>query len=119
MIQKLEILKTWATVIVIAIRGINIFIFYLMVTIRHTFDSYVIKNIFIYSSYLSSSSRKDSNFSQEKLNNMPLKNEDYCILTYFEDFTSLYVGKAIKSDKDGSYNFFDFDTLCKTACSTG
>ncbi|KAE9524914.1 hypothetical protein AGLY_014964 [Aphis glycines] len=70
------------------------------------------------SSYLSSSYRKGSTFSQEKLNNISLKNEDYCILTYFEDFTCLYVGKAIKSDKDGSYNFFDFDTLCKTACST-
>lgn len=90
-----------------------------MVTIRHLFDSYVNRKIFIYSSYLSNSSRKDSTFSQEKLNNMPLKNEDYCILTYFEDFTCLYVGKAIKSDKDGCYNFFDFDTLCKTACSTG
>ncbi|XP_026818102.1 uncharacterized protein LOC113557019 isoform X2 [Rhopalosiphum maidis] len=68
--------------------------------------------------YLSSSSRKGSIFSQEKLNSMPLKNEDYCILTYFEDFTCLYVGKAIKSDTDDSYNFFDFDILCETACST-
>ncbi|XP_022168298.1 uncharacterized protein LOC111032328 isoform X2 [Myzus persicae] len=68
--------------------------------------------------YLSSSSRKGSFFNEEKLNNVPLKNKDYCIMTYFEDLTCLYVGKAIKSDNDGSYDFVDFDTLHKTAIST-
>jgi len=50
---------------------------------------------------------------------VPLRNEDYCILTYFEDFTCLYVGKAMKCDNNGSYNFVEFDTLQKTATSTG
>ncbi|XP_029347622.1 uncharacterized protein LOC100166817 isoform X3 [Acyrthosiphon pisum] len=67
--------------------------------------------------YLSSSSKKDSFFSKEKLNNVPFKNKDYCILTYFEDFTCLYVGKAIKSD-NGSYDFADGIILTKTAKST-
>jgi len=49
---------------------------------------------------------------------VPLKNEDYCILTYFEDFSCLYGGKAIKCD-NGSYDFVDYDTLSKTATSTG
>jgi len=50
---------------------------------------------------------------------VPFKNKDYCILTYFEDFTCLYAGKAVKSGNDGSYDFFDFDILSKTVCSTG
>eukprot|EP00102_Acyrthosiphon_pisum_P023137 XP_016660347.1 PREDICTED: uncharacterized protein LOC107883907 [Acyrthosiphon pisum] len=64
--------------------------------------------------YLSSSSV----ISKGKLNNVPLKNEDYCILTYFEDFTCLYVGKAIKCGNNGSYSFIDLETLDKTAKST-
>eukprot|EP00102_Acyrthosiphon_pisum_P026205 XP_016663415.1 PREDICTED: uncharacterized protein LOC100569023 [Acyrthosiphon pisum] len=62
--------------------------------------------------------RKCSFISEEKLNNVPLKNEDYCILTYFKDFTCLYVGKAIKCGNNGSYDFVDFDTLLNTAEST-
>ncbi|XP_008187183.1 uncharacterized protein LOC100570802 [Acyrthosiphon pisum] len=62
--------------------------------------------------------RKDSFISEKKLNNVQLKNEDYCILTYFEDFTSLYVGKAIKCGNNGSYNFFEYDTIFNTANST-
>lgn len=50
---------------------------------------------------------------------MPFKNEDYCILTYFEDFTCLYVGKARKCDNNGSYDFVDGDTPFETARSTG
>ena len=50
---------------------------------------------------------------------MPLKNEDHCILTYFEDFTCLYIGKAIKRDNDGRYDFVDINTLSNTAESTG
>jgi len=75
--------------------------------------------MYIYSLYLSSSSRKGTFFNEDKLNNVLLKNKDYCILTYFEDFTCLYAGKAVKSDIDGSYNFVDFDILQKTANSTG
>jgi len=75
--------------------------------------------MYVYSLYISSCFRKGSFISKEQLNNVPLKNEDYCILTNFEDFTCLYVGKAIKCDKDGSYNFIDYDTLFKTSLSTG
>jgi len=78
--------------------------------------------MYIYSLYLSSSSRKGSFFSEEKLvkkNNVPFKNEDYCILTYFEDFTCLYVGKAIKRVDNGSFDFADGIILTKTARSTG
>jgi len=50
---------------------------------------------------------------------VPLKNGDYCILTYFEDFTCLYAGKAIKSGDNGSYDFVDCATLINTAESTG
>jgi len=71
--------------------------------------------MYIHSLYLSSSSV----ISKEKLNNVPLKNEDYCILTYFEDFTCLYVGKAMKCGNNGSYSFVDSDTLINTAKSTG
>ncbi|XP_029344966.1 uncharacterized protein LOC100167801 isoform X2 [Acyrthosiphon pisum] len=69
------------------------------------------------SSYVSRTLKRVSFSSKEKLNNVPLKNEDYCILTYFEDFTSLYVGKAIKCD-NGSYDFVDINTLLNTAKST-
>ncbi|KAL4141977.1 hypothetical protein QTP88_004511 [Uroleucon formosanum] len=65
-----------------------------------------------------SSFRKGSFFNEEKLNNVPFKNEDYCILTYFEDFTCLYVGKARKCDNNGSYDFVDGDTPFETARST-
>lgn len=84
-----------------------------------TLEKYVHRKIYIYNLYLSSSFRKDSFFSEEKLNNVPLKNEDYCILTYFEDFTCVYVAKARKCDDNGSYDFVDSDTLYKTANSTG
>lgn len=77
------------------------------------------KKIYIYSLYLSSSSRKGSFLSDEKLNIVPFKNKDYCILTYFEDFTCLYAGKAVKCDNDGSYEFIDFDVIEKTVHSTG
>ncbi|XP_060862031.1 uncharacterized protein LOC132939048 [Metopolophium dirhodum] len=70
------------------------------------------------SSYVSRTLRKGSFISEKNLNNVPLKNEDYCILTYFEDFTCLYVGKAIKCGNTGSYNFVDYDTLLNTANST-
>ncbi|XP_060858547.1 uncharacterized protein LOC132935918 isoform X2 [Metopolophium dirhodum] len=61
--------------------------------------------------------RRGSFISEEKLNNVPLKNEDYCMLTYFEDFTCLYVGKAIKCN-NGSYTFVDYDTVRYTNEST-
>ncbi|XP_060860314.1 uncharacterized protein LOC132937513 [Metopolophium dirhodum] len=67
--------------------------------------------------HVSRTFRKGSFISKEKLNNVPLKNEDYCILTYFKDFTCLYVGKAIQCGNNGSYNFVDYDTLLNTAKS--
>jgi len=80
---------------------------------------YVNKKIYIYSLYLYSSSRKGSFLNDEKLNIVPFKNNDYCILTYFEDFTCLYAGKAVKCGNNGSYNFVDFNILEKTINSTG
>ncbi|CAI6358820.1 unnamed protein product [Macrosiphum euphorbiae] len=68
--------------------------------------------------YVSRTLRRGNFISEEKLNNVPLKNEDYCILTYFEDFTCLYIGKAIKRDNDGRYDFVDINTLSNTAEST-
>ncbi|CAI6358736.1 unnamed protein product [Macrosiphum euphorbiae] len=62
--------------------------------------------------------RRGNFISEEKLNNVPLKNEDHCILTYFEDFTCLYIGKAIQRDNDGRYDFVDINTLSNTAEST-
>jgi len=50
---------------------------------------------------------------------LPFKNEDYCILTYFEDFTCLYVGKAIQCGDNGSYDFVNSVIVTKTAKSTG
>eukprot|EP00102_Acyrthosiphon_pisum_P022410 XP_016659620.1 PREDICTED: uncharacterized protein LOC107883660 [Acyrthosiphon pisum] len=68
--------------------------------------------------HLSRTFRKGSFLSEEKLNNVPLKNEDICILTYFKDFTCLYVGKAIKCGNNGSYNFVDYDPVINTAMDT-
>lgn len=48
-----------------------------------------------------------------KLYDIPLKNEDYCFITYFEDITCVYVCKAIK--KDTKYEVYNFDILTKTA----
>jgi len=80
---------------------------------------YFHRKIYIYSLYPSRNFRKESFISEEKLNNVPLKNEDYCILTFFKDLTCLYAGNAIRCDNNGSYNFVDYDTLLNTAKSTG
>ncbi|XP_029341209.1 uncharacterized protein LOC115033194 [Acyrthosiphon pisum] len=68
--------------------------------------------------HLSRTFRKGSFLSEEKLNNVPLKNEDICILTYFKDFTCLYVGKAIKCGNNGGYDFVDYDTVLNTTMDT-
>jgi len=86
----------------------SMFLFYLKINNVH-------RKMYVHSLYVPSSSV----ISKENLNNVPFKNEDYCILTYFNDFTCLYVGKAMKCGNNGSYYFVDYDIVIKTAKSTG
>lgn len=53
-----------------------------------------------------------------KQNNLMFKNGDYCKITFFEDFTCLYVCKALKKDEN-DYGVLDTDLILKTASSTG
>lgn len=50
---------------------------------------------------------------------MPLENKDYCIITYFEDFSCIYVCKVIYDDINDTYDLCDGDVLLETAKSTG
>jgi len=57
--------------------------------------------------------RRNSFLISPKHYDLPLKNKDYCLVTYFEDFSCIYVCKAIK--KDTEYEVYNFDILTKTA----
>lgn len=76
--------------------------------------------IFIFSSYLSHSFRKGSFHGLKKTcNDLPFKNGDSCVITFFDSYTCVYVVKALKSITDNSYSICNSDIVSETATSTG
>ncbi|VVC40574.1 Hypothetical protein CINCED_3A001375 [Cinara cedri] len=45
---------------------------------------------------------------------IPLENGSVCLITFVEDFNSIYVCKAIKNDKGPTYSLCNYDILLKT-----
>lgn len=83
--------------------------------------NYYVKIIFIFS--LPKHSLRKSSFhsiqQKRKQKSLLLKNGDYCIITHFEDFSSIYVTKAIKNSKDGSFDVCSLEVTKKTIESIG
>lgn len=66
-------------------------------------------------------SYRDSNSHSRKETyyDVPFKNGDSCFITLFDDFTSVYVVKVVKSNTDNSFEIQDSYIMSKTAESTG
>jgi len=74
--------------------------------------------IYIFSIYLSKSFRRGSFNNKPKTYDIPFKSGDVCMITYFEDFTCLYVCKAKKNDQH-SYELINENIPLMTLKSEG
>lgn len=63
--------------------------------------------------------RKGSFLNQKESNNVPFKNGDICIITYFEDFSDIYVCKALHNTSNKTYDMIGIDVVLMTMSSTG
>lgn len=58
-------------------------------------------------------------YDQPKVKYTPFKSGDYCFITHFDHFTSIYVCQAEKNEATENYKQSDHDIMKKTAYITG
>lgn len=83
--------------------------------------NYCVKIIFIFSLPKHSLRKTSIHSIQQKREqkSLPLRNGDYCFITYFKDLSCIYVTKAIKNTKDGSFDLCSLEVTGKTIESQG